>query len=122
MVSFFEKLKSKRFKFMRFLGMVGIFFLTTESIHENTLVPLIAPLVGTAFMVMWVVLVEMIKIEGERKMDNEEYITVDYPTISVAEKRQLMELCSSTLVNAFNFEDYMSVLAVFRGVVDRLEE
>lgn len=55
-------------------------------------------------------------------MDNEEYITVDYPTISVAEKRQLMELCSSTLVNAFNFEDYMSVLAVFRGVVDRLEE
>lgn len=67
MVSFFEKLKSKRFKIMRFLGMVGIFFLTTESMHENTLVPLIAPLVGTAFMVVWVVLVEMIKIEGERK-------------------------------------------------------
>ncbi len=67
MVSFFEKLKSKRFKIMQFLGMVGIFFLTTESMHENTLVPLIAPLVGTAFMVVWVVLVEMIKIEGERK-------------------------------------------------------
>lgn len=67
MVSFFEKLKSKIFKFMQFLGMVGIFFLTTESMHENTLVPLIAPLVGTAFMVVWVVLVEMIKIEGERK-------------------------------------------------------
>ena len=66
-LSFFEKLKSKRFKIMQFLGMVGIFFLTTESMHENTLVPLIAPLVGTAFMVVWVVLVEMIKIEGERK-------------------------------------------------------
>lgn len=53
---------------------------------------------------------------------DEEYIAVDYPTISVAEKRKLMELCSSTLVNAFNFDDYMSVLAVFRSVVDRLEE
>lgn len=67
MVSFFEKLKSKRFKFMRFLGMVGIFFLTIECMHENTLVPLVAPLVGSAFIVAWVALVEMIKIEGERK-------------------------------------------------------
>lgn len=67
MVSFFEKLKSKTFKIMQILGTFGIFFLTTESMHENTLVPLIAPLVGTAFMVVWIVLVEMIKIEGERK-------------------------------------------------------
>ena len=55
-------------------------------------------------------------------MEDEEYITVEYPTISNASKRKLMELCSSTLVNAFNFDDYMSVLAVFRSVVDRLEE
>lgn len=54
-------------------------------------------------------------------MMNKEYITVDYPTISVAQKRRLMELCSSSLVNGFNFDDYMAVLAVFRGVVDRLE-
>ncbi len=52
---------------------------------------------------------------------DEEYITPNYQTISVAEKRRLMELCSSSLVNGFNFDDYMAVLAVFRGVVDRLE-
>lgn len=54
-------------------------------------------------------------------MMDKEYITVDYPTISVTQKRRLMELCSSSLVNGFNFDDYMAVLAVFRGVVDRLE-
>ena len=55
-------------------------------------------------------------------MDNEEYITPNYQTISVVQKRRLTELCSSSLVNGFNFDDYMAVLAVFRGVVDRLEE
>lgn len=54
-------------------------------------------------------------------MMDKEYIAVDYPTISVTQKRRLMELCSSSLVNGFNFDDYMAVLAVFRGVVDRLE-
>lgn len=54
-------------------------------------------------------------------MMDKEYITVNYPTISVTQKRRLMELCSSSLVNEFNFDDYMAVLAVFRGVVDRLE-
>ena len=54
-------------------------------------------------------------------MEEKEYITVDYPTISNVQKRRLMELCSSSLVNGFNFDDYMAVLAVFRGVVDRLE-
>lgn len=54
-------------------------------------------------------------------MEEKEYITVNYPTISVTQKRRLMELCSSSLVNGFNFDDYMAVLAVFRGVVDRLE-
>lgn len=55
-------------------------------------------------------------------MEEKEYITVDYQTISTVQKRRLMELCSSSLVNGFNFDDYMAVLAVFRGVVDRLEE
>lgn len=54
-------------------------------------------------------------------MEEKEYITVDYPTISNVQKRRLMELCGSSLVNGFNFDDYMAVLAVFRGVVDRLE-
>lgn len=54
-------------------------------------------------------------------MEEKEYITVNYPTISTVQKRRLMELCSSSLVNGFNFDDYMAVLAVFRGVVDRLE-
>jgi hypothetical protein len=54
-------------------------------------------------------------------MMDKEYITVDYQTISTVQKRRLMELCSSSLVNGFNFDDYMAVLAVFRGVVDRLE-
>lgn len=54
-------------------------------------------------------------------MKDEEYITVDYQTISVAEKRKLMELCSSSLVNAFNLNDYLAILAVFQNVVDRLE-
>lgn len=54
-------------------------------------------------------------------MMDKEYITVNYPTISVTQKLRLMELCSSSLVNGFNFDDYMAVLAVFRGVVDRLE-
>ena len=55
-------------------------------------------------------------------MENEEYITVEYPTISVIEKRRLMELCSSTLVNAFKLDDYLAILAVFQRVIDRLEE
>ena len=54
-------------------------------------------------------------------MTKKEYITVDYQTISALQKRELMELCSSSLINGFNFDDYMAVLAVFRGVVDRLE-
>ena len=54
-------------------------------------------------------------------MDDEEYITVDYTTISTVQKRRLMELCSSTLINAFNVDDYMSVLSVFKNVIDRLE-
>lgn len=55
-------------------------------------------------------------------MEDEEYITVNYPTISNASKRELMELCSSTLVNAFSFDDYLAILAVFQEVTERLEE
>lgn len=53
-------------------------------------------------------------------MDNEEYITVDYPTISTVQKRRLMELCSSSLVNAFKLDDYLAIIAVFQRVYRRI--
>ena len=50
-----------------------------------------------------------------------EWITPNYETISVAEKRQLCELMNSTLLNAFSKQDFFDVLGVFRRVVERLE-
>lgn len=50
-----------------------------------------------------------------------EWITPNYETISVAEKRQLCELMNSTLLNAFSQKDFMDVLAVFQRVIERLE-
>lgn len=50
-----------------------------------------------------------------------EWITPNYETISVAEKRQLCELMNSTLLNAFSQQDFFDVLNVFRRVVERLE-
>lgn len=50
-----------------------------------------------------------------------EWITPNYETISVAEKRQLCELMNSTLLNAFSEQDFMDVLAVFQRVIERLE-
>ena len=50
-----------------------------------------------------------------------EWITPNYETISNAEKMQLIELMSSTLLNAFSQQDFMDVLAVFRRVIERLE-
>ena len=50
-----------------------------------------------------------------------EYITPNYETISVMQKRELMELMSSSLLNAFSEQDYFDVLQIFSRVVDRLE-
>ena len=50
-----------------------------------------------------------------------EYITPNYETISVIQKRELMELMSSSLLNAFSEQDYFDVLQIFSRVVERLE-
>lgn len=51
----------------------------------------------------------------------EEYITPNYETISTKQKRDLMELMQSSLLNAFSEEDYNDILKVFQRVVERLE-
>ena len=50
-----------------------------------------------------------------------EWITPNYETISVTEKRQLCELMNSTLLNAFSRQDFIDVLSVFQRVIERLE-
>ena len=50
-----------------------------------------------------------------------EYITPNYETISVRQKRDLMELIGSSLLNAFSEQDYIDVLQIFNRVIERLE-
>ena len=50
-----------------------------------------------------------------------QYITPNYETISVMQKKELMELISSSLLNAFSEQDYFDVLQIFSRVVERLE-
>ena len=50
-----------------------------------------------------------------------EYITLDYETISVIQKRELMELMGSSLLNGFSEQDYYDVLAIFQRIIERLE-
>ena len=50
-----------------------------------------------------------------------EYITPNYETISVMQKRELMELMNSTLLNAFSEQDYYDVLTIFQRIIERLE-
>ena len=50
-----------------------------------------------------------------------EYITPNYETISVMQKRKLMELMNSTLLNAFSKQDYYDVLTIFQRIIERLE-
>ena len=51
-----------------------------------------------------------------------EYITPNYDTISVAQKRDLIELMNSSLLNAFSEEDYYDVLDIFNRIIERLEQ
>lgn len=53
------------------------------------------------------------------KMD--EYIEVDYETITTAQMGKLRELVNSSLLNAFTPEDYRKMVAIFCNVIDRLE-
>lgn len=50
-----------------------------------------------------------------------EYITPNYETISVIQKRELIELMNSSLLNAFSEQDYYDVFAIFQRIIDRLE-
>ena len=49
------------------------------------------------------------------------YITPNYETISVIQKRDLMKLMNSSLLNAFSEHDYFDVLQIFNRVIERLE-
>ena len=51
----------------------------------------------------------------------DEYITPNYETISTKQKRDLMELMQSSLLNAFSEQDYCDILSVFQRVIERLE-
>ena len=51
-----------------------------------------------------------------------EYITPNHETISVIQKRNLMELMGSSLLNAFSEQDYIDVLQIFNRVIERLEQ
>ena len=50
-----------------------------------------------------------------------EYITPNYETIDVIQKRHLMELMGSSLLNAFSEQDYFDVIQIFNRVIERLE-
>ena len=49
-----------------------------------------------------------------------DYITPNYETISVIQKRDLMELMGSSSLNAFSEQDYFDVLKIFNRVIERL--
>jgi hypothetical protein len=50
-----------------------------------------------------------------------EYITPNYETISVIQKRDLMKLMNSSLLHAFSEQDYFDVIRIFTRVLERLE-
>jgi hypothetical protein len=51
----------------------------------------------------------------------DEYISPNYDTISTKQKRELLELMQSSLLNAFSEEDYNDILKVFQRIIERLE-
>lgn len=51
----------------------------------------------------------------------DECITPNYETISTTEKRKLLELMQSGLLNAFSPDDYVQVVMVLKRVAERLE-
>ena len=54
--------------------------------------------------------------------EDDEYITPNYKTISVIQKRKLMELMNSSLLNAFSEGDYYDILNIFDRIIKRLEK
>lgn len=51
----------------------------------------------------------------------DEYITPDYETIGIEEKRRISELYTSTLLNAFTQQDYIDAIVLIGRVIKRLE-
>lgn len=51
----------------------------------------------------------------------DDYITPNYETIGVMEQRNIRELYTSSILNAFTYEDYLQAIALIGRVVDRLE-
>lgn len=52
----------------------------------------------------------------------DEYITPDYETIGIEEKRRISELYTSALLNAFTQQDYIDAISLMQRVVKRLEK
>ena len=53
---------------------------------------------------------------------DEDYIEVDYETITNTEKRRLLQMMNSPIINGFTTEDYVDVLAVIGRVVKRIQD
>ena len=56
------------------------------------------------------------------KCEDNEYIIPNYETISVIQKRNLIELMNSSLLNAFSEGDYYDILNIFDRIIKRLEK
>lgn len=54
------------YKFIKWFGMALIFVTTVECMNENTLVPLIAPLIGIPLMLTFWFLAEYCRREGAK--------------------------------------------------------
>lgn len=54
-------------------------------------------------------------------MEQTEFITPDYETISVMEIRALRDLVNSSLVKGFSYQDYSDIIGIFYRVASRLE-
>lgn len=57
----------------------------------------------------------------DKEFNDDEYIDINYETISVDKKRKLSELYSSSLLNAFTEEDYYKAIALLYDAIDRVE-
>lgn len=52
----------------------------------------------------------------------EDYIEINYKTITNAEKRKLLQMMNSPIINGFTTEDYIDVIAVIGRVVKRIQD
>ena len=55
-------------------------------------------------------------------MKQDDYITPNYETISAIDKRSLIAITQSSLINALSQEDYEDILRIWERVIRRLDE